>query len=71
MDQALRAFIDAEIRNEDHGGVSPATVASAADSATQMPADILADYTPDPVACLQGLLNLFLTVGGDARLADL
>jgi predicted RNA-binding Zn-ribbon protein involved in translation (DUF1610 family) len=39
-----RRFFEVEIRNERGGGVSPATIGSAIDSAQQVPIDVLADW---------------------------
>ena len=40
----LNNFFQVEIRNEEEGGVSPATLASAYDSFWQAPDDVMADW---------------------------
>jgi hypothetical protein len=42
--QALRNFLRVEIRNEDQGGVRPATLGSALDSWEQAPDDVLRNW---------------------------
>lgn len=44
LDPSLKAFFKVEIRNEQHGGVSPATLESAIDSWNQAPDDVLARW---------------------------
>jgi len=43
----LEAFLWAEIRNEDDGGISPTTLESALDSLEQMPDEVLEDLNAD------------------------
>jgi len=43
----LEAFLWAEIRNEDDGGISPTTLESALDSLEQMPDDVLEELNVD------------------------
>lgn len=40
-------FFEVEIRNEKHGGISPATLASAMDSLLQAPADVIIEWCDD------------------------
>jgi hypothetical protein len=57
----LRRLFEAEIRNEDNGGVRPATVSSTIDSLMQMPDDILAEIVGDPDDCV-GTLTALLVI---------
>lgn len=42
--ERMRGFFEMEIRNEEHGGVSPSTLNSALDSATQFPENHHEDF---------------------------
>lgn len=44
ISEALNKFFWVEIRNEDHGGVRPATLESAKDSFDQAPEDVLDEW---------------------------
>jgi hypothetical protein len=48
VSKPLQAFFAAEIRNEDEGGIRPATLDSALGSWVQAPEDVLADWTGVP-----------------------
>ena len=50
VSKPLQEFFAAEIRNEDEGGVRPATLASALDSWRQAPEDILFELDEIAVA---------------------
>ena len=63
-------FFAVEVRNEDDGGVSPATLASAFDSFVQAPDDVLSDWceidVTGPVrAWLQAELVALIAEHGD------
>ncbi len=69
--ERTKRFLQAEINNEAHGGISPATIFSATDSLMQWPAD---DLLPDQAAINEvayDLLTLAYTHGINAAIADL
>ena len=68
----LTALFEAEIRNENNGGVRPSTLSSAIDSVMQMPDDILDDMTGDESrGVLVALLMLRDRLPGSTRLEEL
>lgn len=70
--EPLRSFFWAEIRNEDNGGVSPATLSSAFDSLTQAPDYVINGWFDRvPERGLVGFAQVVKLVGWDAELYEL
>jgi hypothetical protein len=70
---ALKSFFECEVRNEDDGGVSPATLGSAMDSWVQAPDDVLEDWCggkTDLAGVKKALQALIKKYGTSWRLTD-
>lgn len=52
INKAMSNFFGVEIRNEQHGGVSPATLGSANDSLLQAPTDVIDEWAGEKNAHL-------------------
>jgi hypothetical protein len=71
--QALENFFNVEIRNEDEGGISPATLESALDSLRQAPDDVLESWCNEKVTreLVKAEIQKILDTYGNLQLKDI